>query len=191
MSVHPTAGRSGRAGTGSGLAVRLAGIALAATLCAGGCTVGSGTSTGPSRPQGPTPSTPLAGPGSPGPSSRGPVTSPSSQATIPQPPLGDLNERTRRRLAPESQRVDLAVPSFSNPTEITNPLFPIGELRSAVLVGADAASLAPSPLSHAWMASAAATAQRTSAGARSPSLRWVSRSRSIVGRFYAPPMRPG
>jgi len=37
--------------------------------------------------------------------------------------------------APKSTRVDLAVPSFSNSTEITNPLFPISRLRSTVLLG--------------------------------------------------------
>ncbi len=36
---------------------------------------------------------------------------------------------------PESQRVDLVIPSFSNPTNITNPLFPISKLHSAVLLG--------------------------------------------------------
>jgi len=56
-------------------------------------------------------------------------------STSPQPSLSRLNERTRRRLAPGSRRIDLGVPSFSRPTEITNPLFPIGELRSVVLVG--------------------------------------------------------
>lgn len=38
-------------------------------------------------------------------------------------------------LAPESRRVDLATPTFSNPTRITNPLFPISNLRSAILSG--------------------------------------------------------
>ena len=38
-------------------------------------------------------------------------------------------------LAPTTRRVDVAVPSFSNPTEVTNPLFPISDLRSAVLAG--------------------------------------------------------
>jgi hypothetical protein len=66
---------------------------------------------------------------------RGGSRSTQSSATIPQPPLLKLNARTRRRLAPESKRVDLTVPSFSNPTQITNPLFPIGELRSALLLG--------------------------------------------------------
>jgi hypothetical protein len=37
--------------------------------------------------------------------------------------------------APESRRVDLAQPSFSNPTKVTNPLFPISDLHSAVLLG--------------------------------------------------------
>src|SRR5919198_4738534 len=60
----------------------------------------------------------------------------SARATIPQPPLAKLNARTRRRLAPASQRVDLVVPSFSSrSTAITNLLFPISELRSAILLG--------------------------------------------------------
>jgi hypothetical protein len=37
--------------------------------------------------------------------------------------------------APDSARVDLAAPPFTNPTNVTNPLFPIAELRSAVLDG--------------------------------------------------------
>jgi hypothetical protein len=39
------------------------------------------------------------------------------------------------RLAPLSKRVDLRWPSFSNPTRITNPLFPIARLRSTILEG--------------------------------------------------------
>ena len=37
--------------------------------------------------------------------------------------------------APESQRVDLAEPTFSDPTAVTNPLFPIGELQRVILLG--------------------------------------------------------
>jgi len=37
--------------------------------------------------------------------------------------------------APASQRVDLTRPTFTNPTKVTNPLFPISELNSAVLLG--------------------------------------------------------
>jgi hypothetical protein len=38
-------------------------------------------------------------------------------------------------LAPSGSRVDLVAPPFSNPTAVSNPLFPIGKLRSAVLNG--------------------------------------------------------
>ena len=37
--------------------------------------------------------------------------------------------------SPASDRVDLAKPSFTHSTTITNPLFPISQLRSAVLLG--------------------------------------------------------
>jgi hypothetical protein len=37
--------------------------------------------------------------------------------------------------APDSERVDLATPSFSHPTRIDNPLFPIADLRSVVFLG--------------------------------------------------------
>ena len=47
-------------------------------------------------------------------------------------PCGTYNGRG---CAPASRRVDLAVPSFSHPTEVTNPLFPISRLQSALLLG--------------------------------------------------------
>jgi hypothetical protein len=37
--------------------------------------------------------------------------------------------------APDVERVDLAERTFSNPTEVTNPLFPIKNLHSAVILG--------------------------------------------------------
>ena len=37
--------------------------------------------------------------------------------------------------AAESERIDLEPPSFANPTKITNPLFPIADLKSVVLLG--------------------------------------------------------
>jgi hypothetical protein len=40
-----------------------------------------------------------------------------------------------RGCAPSAARVDLERPSFSNPTSITNPLFPISKLHSALLLG--------------------------------------------------------
>jgi peptidase YpeB-like protein len=48
---------------------------------------------------------------------------------IPQPDVGDL------KVAPASQRVDLAMPIFSKPTNVTNPLFPVSRQESVLLVG--------------------------------------------------------
>ncbi|MGI0036675.1 MAG: hypothetical protein ACRD98_12495 [Nitrososphaera sp.] len=55
----------------------------------------------------------------------------SSPKLILQPPLGNLNIT----VAQDDQRVDLVMPTFSNPTNITNPLFPISNLHSAILLG--------------------------------------------------------
>jgi hypothetical protein len=60
-------------------------------------------------------------------------TGPSSPKTIPQPPLASLSKLTRRRLAPDSRRVDLVVPSFTHFTQVTNPLFPISTLNAVIL----------------------------------------------------------
>jgi hypothetical protein len=50
--------------------------------------------------------------------------------TIPQPlVLDDLPT------APQGKRVDLATPSFSDPTSVTNPLFPISKQESVLMVG--------------------------------------------------------
>jgi hypothetical protein len=60
------------------------------------------------------------------------ATSPSANAsaTIPQPSVGgDLP------LAPERERIDTAMPTFSDPTNITNPLFPVSQQESVVLLG--------------------------------------------------------
>jgi hypothetical protein len=46
-------------------------------------------------------------------------------------PAGSTTQPT----APESQRVDLAEPTFSDPTEVHNPWFPISDLHSAVILG--------------------------------------------------------
>jgi hypothetical protein len=42
------------------------------------------------------------------------------------------------RCAPQSQRVDLTKPSFSNPTKITNPLFPTSTLAQVIQLGEEA-----------------------------------------------------
>ena len=100
-------------------AVRRPGVMLLtvmlAVLVADGCTGHSGSHAASSAPT------------SPG-------TAPSSPKAIPQPPLSKLSKLTRRRLAPDSERIDLVMPSFSNPTKVTNPLFPIASL-DAVIVG--------------------------------------------------------
>ena len=57
--------------------------------------------------------------------------------TIPQPTAAQLQAAYLGKLpvAPESERVDVVAPTFSQPTTITNPLFPISDLHSAVLNG--------------------------------------------------------
>lgn len=56
---------------------------------------------------------------------------------IPQPTQAQLVAAglDKLPLAPESKRLDITAPTFSNPTEITNPLFPISDLQSAVFSG--------------------------------------------------------
>jgi hypothetical protein len=52
-----------------------------------------------------------------------------ARATIAQPVVEDLS------VAPESERVDLAAPTFSAPTRISNPLFPVSKQKSVLLLG--------------------------------------------------------
>ena len=61
----------------------------------------------------------------------------SAPATIPQPTQAQLEAAGIDKLpvAPESERLDIEAPTFSNPTEITNPLFPISDLHSVVFSG--------------------------------------------------------
>ena len=56
---------------------------------------------------------------------------------VPQPTAAQLDVAGLGRLpiAPEDRRVDLVAPPFSNPTSVTNPLFPISALQSAILNG--------------------------------------------------------
>lgn len=51
-------------------------------------------------------------------------------AAIVQPPLP-----TGVTVAPDRERVDLTVPRFSHPTDVTNPLFPVSQQRAVVFVG--------------------------------------------------------
>jgi hypothetical protein len=61
----------------------------------------------------------------------------STPDTIPQPTEAQLAAAKLDKLpvGPESRRVDIEAPTFSNPTEITNPLFPISDLHSVILSG--------------------------------------------------------
>jgi len=50
--------------------------------------------------------------------------------TISQPPVP-----SRIPVAPESERVDLTMPTFSDPTKVTNPLFPVSLQESVLMLG--------------------------------------------------------
>jgi hypothetical protein len=90
-------------------------ICLVAALAAGGCT----TQVSPDRV-----ST----------SASASVASPSSSVVaapqmIPQPDVGRLD------VAPDADRVDLVVPVFPNPTTVDNPLFPVSQQESVLMLG--------------------------------------------------------
>lgn len=55
---------------------------------------------------------------------------------IPQPNLAK-SELKDLPVASENKRVDIKKPTFTNPTKITNPLFPVNDLEQAVLLGND------------------------------------------------------
>jgi hypothetical protein len=57
--------------------------------------------------------------------------------TIPQPSQAELAAAGLDKLpvAPDSKRLDITAPTFSDPTEITNPLFPINDLHSVIFSG--------------------------------------------------------
>jgi hypothetical protein len=61
----------------------------------------------------------------------------SESADVPQPTRADFAAAGLGELpvAPQDQRVDLTAPPFTHPTQVTNPLFPISDLRAAVLAG--------------------------------------------------------
>jgi hypothetical protein len=62
---------------------------------------------------------------------------PSVTTAVPQPTAAELDAAGLGRLplAPTNRRVDLVAPPFTKSTTITNPLFPISNLRSAILNG--------------------------------------------------------
>jgi hypothetical protein len=54
-----------------------------------------------------------------------------------EPAAAQQSDEQTQPTAPDSQRVDLGEPSFSDPTTVDNPLFPISDLHSAILLGND------------------------------------------------------
>ena len=93
----------------------LVGVCLAAALVLGGCTGdGGGTNADATGSDAPEPTTP----------------EPASPATIPQPEVLGISRWLRR-----DERVDVTMPTFSDPTNITNPLFPVSQQESVLLLG--------------------------------------------------------
>ena len=78
-------------------------------------------------PSSPSPSGSAAAAASPSAATSAPPSAAAAQ--IPQPSVSGVE------VADLADRVDLAMPTFSNPTEITNPLFPIALQSSELLVG--------------------------------------------------------
>lgn len=76
-------------------------------------------------------SDPSSAPSDPGVTALALAASRSKGCTLP-PPDSDIP----LPIAPRSQRVDLAPPLFSRPTNVINPLFPIARLSQVILVGA-------------------------------------------------------
>jgi hypothetical protein len=101
-----------------------AGLA-AALLVATGCSNGNGTAAGE-----PASAEPASAAGKP-------ACDESVQTGVPQPTTAQLEAAGLGDLpiAPDEDRVDLMAPAFSDPTNVTNPLFPISELHSALLNG--------------------------------------------------------
>lgn len=89
-------------------------LGLALTIGLVACTDNDGSSSAPGSLDASPPSSSLPQP---------------TQARLEAAGLGDLP------VAEAGERVDIVTPTFSNPTEINNPLFPISDLRSAILSG--------------------------------------------------------
>jgi hypothetical protein len=61
----------------------------------------------------------------------------SGSAEQPSTEAAPASDTPTQPTAPDSQRIDLVEPSFSQPTTVDNPLFPISDLHSAILLGND------------------------------------------------------
>ena len=98
-------------------AVRALSLGLVCTLsvsCLAACSAGSAQTTNS---------------GAASPSRTDPTASPDTGQRLPQPGVSGLD------VAPDADRVDLEVPTFTHPTEVTNPLFPVSSQESVNLLG--------------------------------------------------------
>ena len=89
-------------------------VGLPMTLLASGC--GDGDTTGTGAPA----------------SARPTVSPPATESST------EVTEAPTVVTAPDSERIDLVDPVFSNPTSITNPLFPISDLAQVIQLGTEA-----------------------------------------------------
>jgi hypothetical protein len=64
-----------------------------------------------------------------------PETAAASSAASSSPATSSCGTESGSGCAPESKRVDLAKPAFSDPTNVTNPLFPVSNQGSVLLLG--------------------------------------------------------
>ena len=102
--------------TASGGTARVIGVGLALALLAGGCSTMTRARQA---------------------TAAGVPCSDTTATDVPQPTPAQLEAAALGQLpiAPDADRVDLVAPPFSNPTDVTNPLFPISDLHSAILNG--------------------------------------------------------
>jgi hypothetical protein len=98
----------------------LLGIALAAVVLTGACASARGSNADPG-----------------GPDQTSNTTPPLVLETTPQPAAESIPQPvvTGLSLAPESKRVDLPMPTFSNPMNVSNPLFPVSMQESYLQLG--------------------------------------------------------
>jgi hypothetical protein len=110
--------------------IRVLSLAVAIALTTTACGATTPVPSPSPRPASPRPATTEAASSAPQTQSSPAPGASAQPAMIPQPivPPG-------LKTAPDSARVDLAMPTFSNPTAITNPLFPVSKQASVLMLG--------------------------------------------------------
>lgn len=128
MKPHPTPRPTGRPRRSS-LTFVVAGITGAVLIAACGDDGSSAPSTEPP---------PTTAAGSPTTPAASPSTEGTTLGTSTEGTTATSTEGTTLVTAPESERVDLDEPTFSDPTAVTNPRFPIAELEQVIQLGEEA-----------------------------------------------------